>query len=257
MAGRAYTQLLGEMTRRVGSQLSSVSHPLLEARSGQRRLVVVVSTDKGLCGPLNANLFREVQRLHTSATQYVTVGRKARQFIPLLVGPEGKEAFLADFELKDQFRFQDAKRVSRFVLKKFSGNEVDRVEVAFSHFVNTLLQTPVVLPLLPVQAQEVPGLSWMGALRSEEGWTGGEYLYEPAAEELLGSLLEFYVDFTFYQVLLDARASEHSARMVAMKNATDNANELVRDLTLEYNKARQAAITKEILEIATAQMALE
>jgi F-type H+-transporting ATPase subunit gamma len=132
---------------------------------------------------------------------------------------------------------------------------VDKVSVLFTHFINTISQRAVVQTLLPISSFDLPkGASSEQANQDLDPMLG--YVFEPKAEELLGVVLPYYIQFQVFQMILDARASEHSARMVAMKNATDNAEQFIKDLTLEYNKMRQAGITTELLEIATAQMAL-
>ena len=153
--------------------------------------------------------------------------------------------------------FAEARAISKFAQEMFVKGEVDAVDILFTNFISTLNQKPEVLPLLPIG--EIKGLQTgvhghetSVALEKSEL----EYLFEPDAGGVLGSLLPHYMNFQVYQILLEAKASEHSSRMVAMKNATDNAKQLIKDLTLEYNKLRQANITKELLEITTAQMAL-
>ena len=136
-------------------------------------------------------------------------------------------------------------------------SEVDSVDILFTNFISTLTQRPDSLQLLPVG--EIKGVTAgvHGHATSEKLMKGAmEFLFEPSADHVLGDLLPHYMNFQVYQILLEAKASEHSARMVAMKNATDNANQLIKDLTIEYNKLRQANITKELLEIASAQMAM-
>jgi F-type H+-transporting ATPase subunit gamma len=146
--------------------------------------------------------------------------------------------------------------IAKFCAEKFLDRDVDKVSVAYTHFVNTINQRPVVETLLPISRFDL-GLKTDGAAAedaSKDPLVG--YLFEPSAEGVLDFMLPYYLQYQVYQMILDARASEHSARMVAMKNATDNANQFIKDLTLEYNKMRQAGITTELLEIATAQMAL-
>jgi F-type H+-transporting ATPase subunit gamma len=141
--------------------------------------------------------------------------------------------------------------ISKLAIEKFLAGEVDKVTVLYTKFVNTLVQKPVAFTLLPITSEGLPGAD---LATEDDGIT--EYLFEPNAAEVLGAILPHYVHFLIYQMVLDARASEHSARMVAMKSATDNAKGLIKDLTLEYNKVRQASITTELLEITTAQMAV-
>jgi len=164
---------------------------------------------------------------------------------------------LADFELKDSPSFVEAKPISKFCMEKFLRREVDKVSVLYTHFINTINQRTVVQTLLPISSFDLPkehGESAEGADEGVDPMLG--YIFEPNAAAVLDSMLPYYISYQVFQMILDARASEHSARMVAMKNATDNANQFIKDLTLEYNKMRQAGITTELLEIATAQMAL-
>ncbi|MEZ0295872.1 MAG: ATP synthase F1 subunit gamma [Candidatus Methylacidiphilales bacterium] len=248
LAGRSYATLLDEMAHSLSAHSGDLSHPLLTVRPVKKTLTLVISTDKGLCGGLNSNLFREVYRADNPNKVYVTVGRKGRQALA-----RAGKTLLADFELKDGFTFRDSKAVSRYCLTQFENGEVDEVEVFYSKYVNTISQVPTRVRVAPIGVSELTTLNpGSKTLAPVEGQGSAEYQFEPPAAELLGHLLPFYVHFEIYQHVLNARASEHSARMVAMKNATDNAKQLVKDLTLQYNKARQASITTEILEIASA-----
>jgi F-type H+-transporting ATPase subunit gamma len=214
-------------------------------------LVLIISTDKGLAGALNTNVMREAAAFDVEKTVYVSAGRKARQFIA-----RTRRALLADFELKDAPTILETKAVSRFCVEKFLTGEVDKVSVLYTHFVNTINQKPVTQTLLPISQFAFSALP-DGAVPNESTTDPMlEYLFEPSPQSVLDFMLPYYVQYEVFQMILDARASEHSARMVAMKNATDNANQFIKDLTLEYNKMRQAGITTELLEIATAQMAL-
>jgi F-type H+-transporting ATPase subunit gamma len=244
LSGRPYAHLLDEIAANLSAQAGDITHPLLVERPVKKSGVLVIGTDKGLCGALNTNLFREVLREDAPNKVYVSIGRKPRQFLARL-----QKALLADFELKDNFSFRDSKRISQFLLDKYEAGEIDEILVFYPHFVNTLTQKPTLFRVAPIQRAELH-LTQGGETRA------GNYEFEPAAPSLLAHLLPFYVHLEIYQRILDARASEHSARMVAMKSATDNAKQLVKDLTLEYNKVRQASITTELLEISTAQMVL-
>ena len=224
-------------------------HPLLEKREVKNELVVLLSTDKGLCGGLNTNLFREAANFDTKKTKFVSVGRKGTQFLA-----RTKRNMIADFPLKDQPTFLETKTISKFFIERFLSGDVDKVTVLFPRFVNTLTQKPTALTLLPITSLEEAGLP--GDAEPPIPETAGDIIFEPSPEKILAEIVPYYVHFELFQMLLGTRASEHSARMVAMKSATDNAKEIVKDLTLEYNKARQAAITKELLEISTAQLAL-
>jgi F-type H+-transporting ATPase subunit gamma len=244
LAGRPYATLMNKVLVSLQHRTDPKLHPLLQVRTVKRELVIVISTDKGLAGALNTNLLREAARFEANATAYVVAGRKARQFLA-----RTKRELLADFELKDAPTFVETKPIANFVIEKFLGAEVDKVSVLFTHFINTINQRPTLRTLLPISPFDLP----------DDGGTSDPllgYIFEPTAERVLEAMLPYYVQYQIFQMVLDARASEHSARMVAMKNATDNAKQFIKDLTLEYNKMRQASITTELLEIATAQMAL-
>ena len=250
LEGRPYAALMNKVLVSLQKRTNPRSHPLLEVRPLKKELVLILSTDKGLCGALNTNLFREAANLDQTKTAFVVSGKKARQFIA-----RTKRELLADFELKDSPSFVESKPLSKFCLEKFLRREVDKVSVLFTHFINTISQRAVVQTLLPISSFDLPkGESAEQANQDLDPMLG--YVFEPKAEELLGVVLPYYIQFQVFQMILDARASEHSARMVAMKNATDNAEQFIKDLTLEYNKMRQTGITTELLEIATAQMAL-
>jgi F-type H+-transporting ATPase subunit gamma len=254
LAGRPYAELLNRVLQSVAARSEENTHELLRARDVKKELVLVISTDKGLCGALNTNLLREVAKFDPERTVFVALGRKGMQYLAR-VG----RAVLAQFELKESFHFLESKAISRFVMEKFTSGEVDRVTVVFTDFVNTLTQVPRIKTILPIASLSVTADVLGHAdthLTPVAAENQTEYLFEPASGDVLGAVLPHYVHFQVYQMVLDARASEHSARMVAMKNATDNAKQLIKDLTLEYNKIRQASITTELLEITTAQMAL-
>lgn len=247
LAGRPYSMLMNKVLVSLRGRSDPDLNELLEVRPVQREMVIVISTDKGLCGGLNTNLLRELNQFDRDKTQFVASGRKAVQYLA-----RTKRNILADFELKDAPGFLDTRSISKFVMEKFLARQVDKVSVLYTRFVNTLTQRPLVQTLLPISPFEIAG----EPSEAEVDATTSDYLFEPTAQDVLGGILPHYVHFQVYQMVLDARASEQSARMVAMKNATDNANQLIKDLTLEANKLRQASITNELLEIATAQMAL-
>ena len=242
LAGRPYQEMLTRVLAAIKGRVESSSHELLAVRPIKKELILIFSTDKGLCGPLNTNLFREVADIDREKTEFAVMGRKAVQFIA-----RTRRNLTADFALKDTVRFADIRPIAKFASEKFISGEVDQVRVLYPKFVNTLTQQPILRNLLPVPAEE---------LDVEGEAVGGEYLFEPDAQGVLDAILPHYLAFQLFQMALDARASEHSARMVAMKNATDNAKDLIKDLTLEYNKVRQENITTELLEITTAQLAV-
>ena len=256
VAGREYSGLLNRVLVSLRERVDSSSHALLAERPVKRELVILISTDKGLCGALNSNLFRETSRLAAATTAFEVTGRKGVQYVA-----RTKRDLLADYPLPDNPSLSQTRQLSKFALERFLSGEVDKVTVAYTRFVNTLTQKPTLQTLLPVAPVD---LAAAGAPSDDTVVKGSAadpknrfgYIFEPGATEVLDAVLPEYVHFQVYQMVLDSRASEHSARMVAMKNATDNAKQIIKDLTLEYNKVRQAAITTELLEITTAQMAM-
>ena len=253
LAGRPYAEAMNRMLAELmAGEAGELSHPLMEQREVRKRCVIVVSTDKGLCGALNSTLFREAVKFDKDTTAYISAGRKAGQFVA-----RARRQLVAEFSYKDSPAFAEARAISRFAQERFLAGEFDQVEVLFTNFISTLTQRPKLLSFLPIG--EVSGVSsdHFGEEVEKKLQAGGrEFLFEPGPQQVLGALLPHYLNFRMFQVLLEAKASEHSARMVAMKNATDNAKQLIKDLTLQYNKLRQANITKELLEITTAQMAV-
>ena len=250
LSGRPNAEELEKILAALGKAGGSDElHPLLQERKEvKRELVIVISTDKGLCGALNTNLLRELNRFDAAKTTFVAVGRKGAQYLGRL-----KRDLAAEFELKEAFTFLECKQASKFAIEKFLSGDVDKVTVAYTDFKSTLRQEPTLKVILPVQNFDIDDLHGQ---KTEVAASSTEYLFEPSAGGVLEHLVPHYVHFAVYQMVLESRASEHSARMVAMKNATDNAKQLIKDLTLEYNKIRQAGITTELLEITTAQMAL-
>jgi F-type H+-transporting ATPase subunit gamma len=250
LAGRPYAALMNNVLVSLQKRTDPKLHPLLQIRPLQKELVLIISTDKGLAGALNTNLFREAANFDVAKTAFLVTGKNARHFIA-----RTKRELLADFELKDAPSFVETKPMSKFCMEKFLRREVDKVSVLYTHFINTINQRPTLHTLLPISSFDLAKKhEESGAAEDVDPMVG--YIFEPNAEAVLDIMLPFYIQLQVFQMILDARASEHSARMVAMKNATDNANQFIKDLTLEYNKMRQAGITTELLEIATAQMSL-
>jgi F-type H+-transporting ATPase subunit gamma len=252
LAGRPYATLMNDVLAEVTYHAGDFTHPLMEKREGSKRAIVLVSTDKGLCGALNSNLMREAAKFDKATTIYITAGRKGSQFIA-----RTKRQLAAEFTYKDAPLFSEARAISKFARDLFLKGEVDRVDILFTNFISTLNQKPEVFPLLPVGQIKGVVAGVHGHAMEEKLLKGAtEFLFEPNVEEVFGALLPHYINFQVYQILMEAKASEHSSRMVAMKNATDNAKQLIKDLTLEYNKLRQANITRELLEITSAAMAM-
>src|SRR5471032_121232 len=252
LAGRPYAQLMAEMLAALADRVEESFHPFLVKREVRTRGIILVTFDKGLCGPLNGNLFKLVTDIKTPA-KYAAIGRKGAQFLA-----RTKRDLLADFPVGDRAAFADVRVAAEFMVKQYLEGVVDTVEIIWPRFKNTLIQLPTLLPLLPLTSVKAA----LADLRAEAGQpaataktSDSQMLFEPDAATVLAALLPLYINREVHQQVLDAKASEHSARMVAMKTAKDNATKLLGDLTLEYNKARQAAITQEILEIAAAAFA--
>jgi F-type H+-transporting ATPase subunit gamma len=246
LTGHPFVQLMYRFQREATTQLHEFNHPLLEVRQVRKRAVILIAADKGLCGALNSNLFRLVTHFDPQSTVFITAGRKAAQFVT-----STRRKLIAEFTYSDSPRFPEARAIAAFARDLFLKREVDQVRILSTHFVNTLTQQPVDLEFLPVG--EIKGLKIPGAEPKAELAARKESKFEPSPEAVLGYLLSHYLNFCVYEALLNARASEQSARMVSMKNASDNAEKLIDDLTLEYNKLRQGNITKELLEIAGGQ----
>lgn len=258
-AGRDYADRLNEVLVNLKDNISEDDHRLLRTPKGGKELMLVISTDKGLCGGLNTNLLRKVRVEMAPDSDVVTVGRKLRIALAKL----GKN-LISDWEVHDPVPFADAKPIGAYLTDRFLTGEYSSVKVAFTNFETTLTQTPWISQLLPIEASQLAekrAYEGMGKDENEPRAAKSDslrdYIFEPSPDGVLEALLPLYINYQVYQMLLEARASEHSARMVAMKSATDNANQLIKDLTLEYNKVRQAAITSELLEITTAMKAME
>ncbi|MGB0291233.1 MAG: ATP synthase F1 subunit gamma [Luteolibacter sp.] len=258
LAGREYSAHLNQMLADIQENFSDESHPLLEKREGNRELVVVISTDKGLCGPLNTNLAKAVFAQVSDDAHFVTVGRKLRAMCEKM-----SKKVLADFTVKDPVPFAQTRPIAKLLTKEFLEGNYDKVSVVYTKFINTLRQEPIIAQVLPIQKVEgdVESESEAAAagMSTEEKMKDAfrDYTFEPNVSTVLEALLPLYINYQVYQAHVEARASEHSARMVAMKAATDNANKFIKELTLEYNKLRQGAITAELLEITTAMKAME
>ncbi|MBZ0160366.1 ATP synthase F1 subunit gamma [Candidatus Methylomirabilis sp.] len=248
---RPFGELLYRIQRHATTHVRDFTHPLLEVREVRKRAVILVGTDKGLCGALNTNLFRLAARCDRATTVFIAVGKRAAQFIT-----RTRRQLAAEFIFTDTPRFADARPIAVFARDLFVKGDVDQVQVIGTRFINTLIQQAGVIEFLPIG--EIKGLKIPGAeSEAELAADTREVLFEFSAESVLNYLFGHYLNIYIYRVMLEAKASEHSARMVAMKNATDNAADLIKDLTLEYNNRRQGNITKELLEIAGGQLGNE
>jgi F-type H+-transporting ATPase subunit gamma len=239
LAARPYSEKLDEVLADLAAVLTGDDHPLLAERKEGKRLIVLITTDRPLSGPLNTNIVRFVARdiVDTPGDlAVITVGRKGRDAMRRTHVP--LEAHFATFG--DRPTFADVLPLARLVTDDFVAGTYARVDIVYSHWVSTLVQRPTLLTILPVQPAE-----------DTDGIPGNQFLFEPSASAVLEQLLPRYVATRIFQAVLEAKASEESSRMVAMKNATENAEELIEDLTLSYNKVRQANITREMIEIAS------
>ena len=253
LAGRPYAELMAKMLGAIADRVEEAHHPFLAKREIRTRGIILITSDKGLCGPLNSNVLKVVTDIKTPA-KYAVIGRKGTQFIA-----RTHRDLLADFAANDRTSFADIKIIAEFMVKQFIEGVVDTVEVIWPRFRNTLVQAPTIMTLLPLTSvkdiiadlHSDAGLAVTTATKSADN----PMLFEPDAASVLEAILPLYINRELFQHAIDAKASEHSARMVAMKTAKDNATKLLGELTLEYNKARQAGITQEILEIAAAQFA--
>lgn len=253
LAGRPYAQLLNQVLAGAKRGVEEHTHPLLEARPVKKIGVILISTDKGLCGGLNTNLLREAAAADTATTSWVSVGRKGKAFLARM-----KRDLKADFEMKEIPTLAYTKKISQFMIDSYLNGEIDQIDVLYTDYISVVNQKPIrkqLVPIVEITALSA-GIEGAHGTEKEEEEIGAEALFEPSAGTVLSALLPSYIHFQVYQAYLEAKASEHSARMVAMKNATDNAKQMIKDLTLEYNKVRQAGITNELLEITTAQMAM-
>ncbi|MDX2109859.1 MAG: ATP synthase F1 subunit gamma [Verrucomicrobiota bacterium] len=259
LAGRAYAVLMAEIlmeleTHSVFADTDKPLHPFLAARPVKKRGILVLSPDKGLCGPLVSNLVRMIADIPRDQASYVCIGRKGFQFLS-----RSQRHVLAEFSVNDKAPFNQVRPAIEVLIKAYENGEVDTIEVLFARFVNVMRQEPVLEALVPVHDLKKAIHDLVGDAHYTKTAPIAvdirEIKFEPAPEIILAELLDLFVKREAYQMVLESKASEHSARMVAMKTATDNAKALVQDLTLGYNKARQAAITQEILEIAAAATA--
>ena len=268
--GRPYTTTLHKAVMALLPKLGEkITHPLITANTSEKAAVLLISTDKGLCGSLNTNLFKAVNKFITDHKDphFYTIGKKGRTYVAKM----GRD-LIADFENSDLVTFRTATQIGKLVTKAYLNNEIGTFSIIYPDFVSALRQEPRIMPLLPINLDEMQAFYEMALadkkvedksksldsrLRGNDKQDQEEFIFEPGLEEVLDFVVTHYVSVKIYQALLETKASEHSARMLAMQTATDNAKELVSDLTLSYNQTRQAGITNELLEITSALAALE
>ena len=247
LQGRPFAEKIQEVITHLAAQPSdetTAAHALLRERPVQRITVLVVSPDRGLCGGMHANLNRRVAQFilgQEVPARVIVIGRKGRDFM-VRYGQDVQAVFT---DLGERPVLADTTAISRLVVDSYTEGEVDETYLAYTKYVSTLSQQPVVERLLPVTPAELTAQERVG------------YIYEPDNLSVLGSLLPRFVEMEVFHALLESVASEQSARMVAMRNATDNANTLADDLTLVMNKLRQDSITNDLLDLVGAQVALE
>jgi F-type H+-transporting ATPase subunit gamma len=246
LTSRPYAEKLSEMLRVASRYTSQSAHPLLQQNSSPKALLVLISSDRGLTGGLNTNLFRAAYDFSMGRNlSIVSVGKKARDFAVKFGLP-----LLAEFSnMPEQLSFENALPIAEVAMKSFLTGEFGQVHLMHMRFITTLSQQVETQQLLPLVTADVEQPSELISAKSD-------YVFEPSTSEILDFLLPYYVEVEIYQTMLDAKASEHSARMVAMKSASDNAKEVVAELQLIYNKSRQAGITRELNEITTAALSV-
>jgi F-type H+-transporting ATPase subunit gamma len=246
LAARPYARELAKTLARLVKGGAGANHPLLAQRTGTPTVAyVVISADRGLAGSYNVNLIRKAQtamKEDPRPLKLVTIGRKGRDFFK----KRGIEPVLEFTAIGEEPSFATARGILSEILKLYLSGEVDEVRLVYTEFINPVTQRPKEVQLLPVVAPE----------GQDEG-PNMDYIYVPDAEAVLNTLVPRFAETVFYQALLEAKASEHGARMTAMGNATDNAKEMIATLTLAYNRARQAGITREISEIVGGANALQ
>jgi F-type H+-transporting ATPase subunit gamma len=263
LASRAYAEKAWEILLNIQSASAKgpALHPLLAEREEIRSvMIVIITSDRGLAGAFNTNIIRVAHRfasrLNLSApVKFVTIGRKGRDAM-IRAG----ENVVAEFsDIADEPRVADLSPITRLAIDSFLSGEVDDVFIAYTDFINTLTQRPTVMGWLPLVPHETDDVVAAEFIRDAPAVTTSsqDYEYEPNPQAILDEIVPRFTELQLYQALLESKASEHSARMVAMRSASDNASQLVDDLTLDYNKARQAGITAEILDIVGGAEALQ
>ena len=262
VASRPFALKLDQVLKRMSALVDPQEHLFLQERTAQDTntiAVLVVSPDKGLCGSLNSNLFKKLENFETFLgdkhpdipiqIEYIAVGKKAREYVL-----KTSKTLHAEFiSIPDRPAYEDIIPISQLLLDGFRSSRFFKVYLLHTDFINTMTQTPAQQKLLPIDTED---LMETASQDSPDQQASTEYLFEPSSQKILDWLLPYYFELQVYQKILEAQASEHSARMVAMRNASENAEEIVSYLRLQYNRKRQAAVTNQIAEIVTARMAI-
>ncbi len=249
LKGRDYIASLANVFSHLKDVIAESSSPLMKVREGGKSLILVINTDRGLCGGLNSNLFRDVMERAPKDADFVTIGAKLNpQFA------RTQSNLLASFSISDTFSEVDIKPIFDYVRKQYLEEGYASVTVFYQEFINVMVQRPRKRQILPITEEDLIGVA---SLDKEDDTENSNFVLEPSPAAVLESILPLYLFNLLTQIVLEGKASEQSARMVAMKGATENAKTLIDSLTLDYNKARQTQITNELLEITTATKAME
>ena len=245
LAGRPYSEKISQVLADLAAlpQAGDSLHPLLQRRPITKVAIVHITPDRGLCGGLNANVNRRTASFILEQSIPVTliaVGRKGLDFMRRY----GRDIRAEFTRLGDRPSLLDTLPISRIIIDDYTNGIIDMVYIVYAQFISTMVQRPILQQILPIEPAAIPKVQNV------------DYIYEPSPDEVLGELLPRFVEMQVYHAILESIASEQSARMVAMRNATENANELIQDLTLMYNKARQESITNELLDITGGAAAL-
>lgn len=252
MAVRPYADKIREFLEGLAGQVAEMKHPLFTPREGVKSIAaVVVTSDKGLCGSYNANMFRYATKFlaeRSKPAKIVAVGRKSVEHFR----KQGADVRATYIQLPTEIPFSEVKKMTKQLVDLYVSREVDEVHLLFTRYVNAMTFKPGAVKFLPIEPEKRGG-----PLESARGKLTHEYEFEPEPARILEKLVPRYVEVTFHRLLLESMSSEHAARMNAMRNATDNATDLIDSLTLVYNKVRQAGITKELLDIVGGAEALK
>ena len=245
--GRDYSNSMSQMVSNVVSQISDddSNQPLIENRENKSACLVIITPDRGLCGALVSNILREANKYINGTvsanTEILVIGKKGNSFI---LKSENDVSEL--FKISDMPTFEEVSQITKPIIEKYKKGDFSQLNVIYSEFISTAVQKPITSKLFPIEI-----------INSDEASASVDFLYEPDMETVSKALIPRYIEMNIFNAILNAVASEHSARLVAMQNATDNATELKEDLTLDLNKARQQTVTSEILDIIGGALALE
>ena len=259
---RTYASTALMLLTQLSERVQDFTHPLLAQRPVKKVLAVVFTSDRGLCGGFNTNLFKKVLEFEKSAkangatVDYIAIGKKGQDFL----ARSGRNIMLSYGALTNHPKLADTLSVGKYVMDLFQDGTYDQIELLYQNFISPLVQKPTAYQLLPFSKEAVMtlaedlGLKHLKNIGKEDPT---DYLFEPSPAAILGNLLPQLTQMQIFQAALETTASEHSARMVAMQSATNNANDFINDLTFSMNQVRQATITREISEISAGKIALE